>query len=94
MKKYIVVLLVLVGIYNSLAQKNNTISGIINDKTTKQYIPNVLITISDLHRTIQSDSNGEFTFTNIPVGSYELQVTCVGYKSKSIFVYEKDGKKF
>ena len=92
MKKIIVILLI-VSIHNSFAQKNNAISGIITDKTTKLSIPNVLITIADLHKTIQSDSNGEFTFTNIPFGSYELQVTCVGYKSKSLFVNEKDRKK-
>lgn len=76
------------GIHGNLfAQKNNnSLSGTITDKTTRQKISNATVTIPDLHNTVLSDSNGTYRFTSLPAASYEVQVSVVGYKTKTQLV--------
>lgn len=89
MKKYIFALLLLVCFQFSFAQNKNAISGKVIDKITKKEVPFANIAIPDIHATTQSDSDGNFKFTTIPFASYELQVSCIGYKSKAIFTSAK-----
>ena len=86
MKKNIFALLLLVCIQFAFAQKGASLSGTINDKETKKSVPYAIVTIPDIHNTTQSDENGNFKFSKIPAASYEIQISCVGYKSKSIVV--------
>ena len=86
MKKNIFGILFLVCFHFSFAQNKNSLTGKIIDKTTKKEIPFANIIIPDIHASTQSDSAGNFKFNAIPTASYEVQVSCIGYKSKSVFV--------
>ncbi len=90
MKKYIFALLFLVCYQVTFAQNQNTLSGKIIDKTSKKELSFVTITIPDIHASVLSDSNGNFKFTTVPSASYELQLSYIGYKSKSVFVSVND----
>ena len=90
MKKNIFALLSLVCFHVLFGQNQNTLSGKIIDKITKKELPFVTITIPDIHASTQSDSNGNFKFTIVPKASYELQLSYIGYKSKSVFVSVND----
>ncbi len=87
MKKIIQIILVfLAGIPCVLAQNNNSISGKIEDKETKKLVASAHINIPDLHISVQSDEKGNFKFIKIPAASYELQISCTGYRTNSVFV--------
>ena len=86
MKKNIFALLLLVCLQLSFAQNKNSLSGKVIDKTTKKEIPFANIIIPDIHASTQSDGDGNFKFIAIPSASYELEISCTGYKSKSTFV--------
>lgn len=65
-----------------LAQPSQTVRGIVQDKASNAPIPfaNVVLlgTIPLLGST--TDAEGNFLITNVPVGRYDLQITCIGYE--------------
>jgi len=69
--------------FNAL-QAQGTIRGNIYDKNTGEPIiyANVLIEGTDLGGT--SDLDGFFTITNVPAGSYSIQVTYIGYDTLQV----------
>lgn len=94
LKIFLVFALLVFKTFNATAQNNSaTLSGLIKDKTTKSplpYINVVLKTAKDqkmLFGTLTNEE-GRFNLTNINSGNYTLEITSVGYKTKSqkIFV--------
>lgn len=71
------------------AQRDNSLTGCIIDKESKEPVLFAYVTIPDLHNTVQSDTNGIFKFLKIPAASYEVQVSSVGYQSKSVLIAVK-----
>jgi iron complex outermembrane recepter protein len=89
MKRIIIytILVLITGTQSNLfAQNNNSLSGTITDKNTKQKISGATITIPDLHNTVLSDNDGNYIFTSLPAASYEVQVSVVGYKTKTLLI--------
>ncbi|WP_417431211.1 TonB-dependent receptor [Halpernia sp.] len=66
-----------------LGYSQNSISGKVLDINTNTPIANAKITITDLHNSIQSDSAGNYHFSNIPAGTYLIEATVADYKSYS-----------
>lgn len=66
-----------------LGYSQNSLSGKVMDVTTNTAIANAKITITDLHNSTQTDSNGNYTFTNIPAANYLVEVNVPSYKSYS-----------
>jgi outer membrane receptor protein involved in Fe transport len=96
MKARIIMLLTLAMLIVSKATaqtKTVTISGIIKDKGLKTSIPYVNIVLKSSKNqafvagTVSNDE-GRFTFSNISSGNYTLEITFIGYKTKtqSLFV--------
>lgn len=92
MKKNIFALVFLVCLQFTYAQKENSLSGKIIDKETKKAIPFAIINIPDIHISTQSNIDGKFILSKIPAASYELQISSIGYRSKSVFVIVKGEK--
>lgn len=70
-------------VYNSYALANDnkgTVSGKVTDRSTRQPLPhaNIIIDGTSIGRT--SDANGNYSLTNIPVGSYTIKFMILGYK--------------
>lgn len=58
------------------------LDGKVIDAQTKETLPGALITIPDLKISVVSNSDGQFTFTNIPVkGRFLVEVRYIGYKT-------------
>lgn len=69
----------------SFAQNTGKISGSIIDESTKEKIDfaSVVLLLENTDAYvdgIQSDLNGNFSFSNLPDGSYHLKITFIGYK--------------
>ena len=55
-------------------ENGGTISGVIKEPYLSRSIRGVVVSIPDIKQSTLSDSNGFFTFRNLPVGNYKLQV--------------------
>jgi len=64
----------------------NTLSGKITAKETKQALPYVSISIPDLHAYTTSDSLGNYHFEKLPRATYQVQISAVGFKTFSTVI--------
>jgi len=62
------------------------IEGIVIDSETEQGIENVNITTTPPTSSILTDSDGVFTISNIPAGSYTIQARKPDFKNNSVSV--------
>ncbi len=62
----------------------NRISGIVFDKDSKESLIGANIYFPDLHKGGVSDSNGEFSISNIPTGKFDMLISYLGYQSQLI----------
>ncbi|HVN92397.1 MAG TPA: TonB-dependent receptor [Terracidiphilus sp.] len=71
----------------SLLQAQQTLGGITGDITDASggLIPNTTVTITSeqtsLTRTTKTNDSGEYTFVNLPIGTYTLTFTASGYQA-------------
>jgi len=76
--RYIMILLFLASVL--VAQTTNNIKGRITDAETGEGLPGVNITINGTVLGAASDAEGYFTVSDIPIGSYSLTISMMGYK--------------
>jgi len=81
-------ILVLFSIF-VFAQKQEyrqTLRGEIKDAVTEMPIPGAAVIITELIPQISgsSDASGEFRFENVPFGRYNIQISAMGYESRTI----------
>lgn len=78
-----VIFAVLVFINVSSAQTNGTIVGTVTDSVGAA-LPNVSIsatnTATNAVRTVTTDSEGNYTFSNLPIGNYQVAAELSGFK--------------
>ena len=55
-----------------LAQSNGTLRGTVTLETSGSPIHNVIVTISRLNRTTETNDDGVYEFQNVPPGTYEV----------------------
>lgn len=68
--------------FTVFAQKpTQTIRGVVLDNASNQPLPFASISISSLRIGVLADSVGNFVLTKIPIGSYNLAISAVGYES-------------
>jgi len=69
----------------AIAQTGGTISGSLSD-ATGALVPGASVTIKNvdtgLTREVMSDEQGRYTAPNLPVGSYEVQVSLSGFRTE------------
>lgn len=63
----------------ALLAQTGTLTGTITDAETGETLPGANVVIEDLSRGASTDGNGEYTIENVPVGSYTVRITFVGY---------------
>ncbi len=82
-------LLLLLITFSSIAQQTR-IKGTVIDEKTKEILPFVSIFIGNTTKGTSSNEAGEFVFSNLPIGSYNVVASMVGYISKSTPIVVKE----
>ena len=88
--KNILCLLVVFFIYTTVSSQN-TLTGNITSKNTKEPIP-ATIYIPQLEKGTVADFNGNYTIINIPDGSYNIVFSSLGFASISKKINFSNGK--
>lgn len=76
--------LLILTITNFIFAQSSSISGTIIDDSNGRTLIGVNIVIKELNLKTSSDSEGKFAFKKVPVGSYEISFTSLGYQPKLI----------
>ncbi len=63
--------------------QTGTLTGAITDERTGEALPGVNIYLIELERGTATDLNGEYTISNIPYGTYTIEVSYIGYETIS-----------
>jgi iron complex outermembrane receptor protein len=61
-----------------------SISGKVLDNKSGESLPAAHITLNESFKQIASNENGEFSIKNLKAGNYQLKVSYMGYKTKTI----------
>ncbi len=67
------------------AQKTGSISGTILQKNTQQSLAGANINLAGTNLSAAADSNGRFRVLNIPVKTYNLVISSVGFKTFTLY---------
>jgi hypothetical protein len=84
--KRVLILFLFLGIERSLSasfiqpDKTGSIEGTVVEQSTQQPLPGANIVISGTGLGAATDSNGKFSITNIPIGTYEVEASIIGYQ--------------
>lgn len=79
MKKYF--LLYFLFSISLVAQQTGNISGNVTDASTGETLPGVNIILKGTYFGAASDINGSYNITDIPVGTYNVDISLIGYKT-------------
>ncbi|KXK54754.1 MAG: TonB-dependent receptor plug [Chlorobi bacterium OLB5] len=63
------------------SQEKGIINGKVTDKETTNPVPEATVMVINTAFKTVTDAQGNFQFTDIPLGTYEIKVTCLGYEA-------------
>jgi iron complex outermembrane receptor protein len=69
--------------FSLLATGQNKVSGTVSDKDNK-VLPNVIVSLPEIHKETISDTDGKYVLTNLPNGTFTIIFSSVGYTTKTI----------
>ena len=67
----------------AFAEDRGSVTGRVTDQRTGHALPFANVTVMGAQRGGLTDSEGRFTISGVPVGTYELKVQFLGYKPAS-----------
>ncbi len=85
MKNIFFLVLLFLGYHELVAQATGTISGVVRDKNTQEPLIGAGVLLQGTTIGAQTDVDGRFTISNIPVKTYNLVVSYLGYESQTLF---------
>src|SRR5688572_871008 len=85
MKRFIFLLFASLFLQASYAQNTGSITGIVMDKSTQQPLEGASIKLDGTANGAIADSMGKFRIAGIPVKSYNLEISKVGYKTFTLY---------
>ena len=85
MQKNILLFFLPVFIVTNLFAQTGKISGTVIDKKTQQAIPFASARLVNTSLGSLTDTSGNFMITGIPVGTYNLEFSYIGYNSQTLF---------
>jgi TonB dependent receptor/Carboxypeptidase regulatory-like domain len=62
------------------AQYTQQLRGTITDQVLQQPLPYATVTIKAINKTVTADAEGNFRFTALPIGTYQLIISHAGFK--------------
>lgn len=76
--------LILFFCFSALHAQTSGIKGIVIEDKTGQPLPGATVTIKGLNKSRVTDAEGNFNFSKIEPGTYELTVTALSFQEKAI----------
>jgi len=73
-------IILLICFHILFARQTGTLSGLIRDVSTHQPLIGVNVIVSETDKGSATDTDGYFTIENIPVNSYVIHVSMIGYE--------------
>ncbi|HEY0680488.1 MAG TPA: TonB-dependent receptor [Chitinophagaceae bacterium] len=83
MQKFYLVQIALLCALSAGAQNTGSVSGIIRDAVNGKPAEGATISVDQLERRTTADSLGKYSLTNLPVGSYSITVSAIGYETQT-----------
>jgi len=71
--------------FSIVAFGQNSIVGTVSDHHNKS-IESVTVSIPELHKETITDTNGKYTFNNLPNGNFSITFSSIGYANKTILI--------
>ena len=84
MQKILSTILILIASISFTLAQDGTIRGTIKDTKTKEDLVGATVFLESLGKGMSADINGFFSMSRVPVGTYKLKISFVGYKVKFI----------
>jgi len=81
---FLAVLLVLVSAVPTMAQGVGKLSGTVKDAATGAGIPAANVVVDGTTRGTATNVDGEFFLLNLPIGTYTVRFTTIGYETKIV----------
>jgi iron complex outermembrane recepter protein len=81
MKKLSVFIFAILCSLSSIAQQKTQLSGKITDNKTRLPLAGATVVLVDMRLTTVADSNGIYTFKNVPIGHTAIEISYVGYST-------------
>lgn len=78
---YLIVFLFLSSAWSAAFAVNSSITGTVKDAQTGDPLPGANVLLVGTSLGASTDLNGNFTIPDVPVGTYKLRATYIGYKS-------------
>ncbi|MBC6605673.1 TonB-dependent receptor [Hymenobacter sp. BT188] len=72
-------LLLLLATLRALAQSTGVLTGTVRDRKTQESLPGVTVILEGTTLGAASDAEGRYRLTDIPVGSYNVRASIIGY---------------
>jgi outer membrane receptor for ferrienterochelin and colicin len=69
----------------STAQNTGRISGTITDKQSQKNLENISVSVDGTTQATLSDSNGVYSITGLPLKTYNISFSYVGYKKQTVY---------
>src|ERR1700744_4615146 len=69
-----------------LAFAQNMLTGKITDTVSNSGLPGAIVYIADLKQAAQTDANGLYTMSNLPKGTFLVEVQMLGYSDRAVVV--------
>ena len=81
MIKRFTILLILINSFLIYSQSTGNLSGIVKDASNGDALPGVNVILKGTYYGAATDINGKFKISNISVGSYNVDISLIGYKT-------------
>ncbi len=81
MKKIFTIFLIVVSSIAIFSQSTGNLSGVVKDAKTGDALPGVNVIIKGTYYGAATDINGKFRINNISFGSYNVDISLIGYKT-------------
>ncbi|MEZ4828590.1 MAG: TonB-dependent receptor [Bacteroidia bacterium] len=73
------------------AAYGQSITGVVTDQSSLAPLPSARVVLEGTSRGVLTSTSGQFELRNLPPGSYQLNISYIGYRSESIPVEVKEG---
>lgn len=80
------ILFIFITVPMFLWAQRGTISGMVTDKNTQKPVEGAsIVFVNNSNTGTKTDSTGKFRLVNIPTGSYQIKISCVGFVDENLY---------